>query len=128
MTKSRSPHVGSVHKDSPRRMPQVRGGCYLAFASSRVLRGEPHAHRPFDAELDREGQRYRYRSRRRPTRGRSRQQPPQAPSLRIPRPADARHPTGSHLTPSRLLTFTPPAIIIVVANVSFLVSPHRRRP
>ena len=26
MTKSRSPHVGSVHKDSPRRLPQVRAG------------------------------------------------------------------------------------------------------
>ncbi len=57
--------------------------------------------------------------RRTPTPGRSRQQPPQAPSLCIPKAADARHPAGGpshrlgHLTP------TSPALIIVVANVSF---------
>jgi hypothetical protein len=121
MTKSRSPHVGSVHKDSPRRMPQVRGGCYLAIASSRVLRGEPHAHRPFHAELwtvkgsatviavgvGRHGVgRDNNLHNRRPVCASQGQPTPGIPLV---------------VTSHRLghLTFTPPAVIIVVANVSF---------
>jgi hypothetical protein len=85
-------------------------------------------HRPFDAELDRERQRYRYRSRRRPTRSRSRQQPPQAPSSRIPRPADARHLAGSHLTPSRSLDLYASGGYHSCSKCFFSGSPHRQRP
>jgi hypothetical protein len=57
--------------------------------------------------------------RRTPRRGRSRQQRSPTPSLRIPNAADDRHPVGGPSHRLGHLTFTPPAIIIVVANVSF---------
>src|SRR5919107_1602027 len=49
----------------------------------------------------------------------SRQQRPPTPSLRIPRAADDRHPAGGPSQRLGHLTSTSPAIIIVVANVSF---------
>ena len=55
-----------------------------------------------------------------PTPGRSRQQRPPTSSLRIPKAADATHPPGGPSHRLGHLTSTSPALIIVVANVSFL--------
>ena len=54
-----------------------------------------------------------------PRRGRSRQQRPPTPSLRIPEAADAKYTAGGPSQRLGHLTSTSPALIIVVANVPF---------
>jgi hypothetical protein len=58
MTKAQSPHVGSVHKDSPCRMPHLGGGRYSPFASSRasrpLLTDDPQLHHSIRIEAHNE--------------------------------------------------------------------------